>query len=493
MIPLPRLLDDNLQFERTINPLSIFIDENIIPLSTALMRLEKDESIDGRRYVELFNINGSVGIFRTKTPDIQYSNMISDVTLEHAICEVGDWIISVAIEESVMSVSNALNMIFEHYRGDKWQLGTIGSTDNIVCNLQPTNLLEAILSIINQIPNYMLTFDFSTSPWTMNVVHRGTSVASEGRLSRNIKSATIRRDDSRLCTRVYLEGLPSLGDAVGHLDADTISTYGVIEQVLASEDYTASEAYLVAQNHLNRYKRPIYTVNIDGYDLSQITGDSFDRIALGKLYRLTIPDDGVVIEETITAIAWENVYDKPEFCYITLSEDLGTAIQIFHAQGKTSEKTSSLSDKRNQQTTQAIEDIELYIGDADDIMEQQGLVLDQQGKLVYKENETADDNFVASYLVQEKRVLTDSFNATLTANTWATKSITLDPILDTMDYMVIVCRDEEDQSISTHISGFEYEICNKTTSGFDIKLFATAAVTCNFRWLLVGKKGVVNS
>jgi hypothetical protein len=236
---LPKLLDNDLQEIKRINPVSMSIYENIIPLSTASMRLMKEDALEGRSYVELFTVNGSAGIYMTKTPDIQYDSSVSDVTLEHAVCEIGDWIIPIPIEESIMTVADALELLFEHYRGDKWQLGTITANENVICNLQPTNLLEGILMVINQIPNYMLTYDFTTTPWTLGVAHRGTAVATEGRLSRNIRSATIKRDDSKLCTRVYLKGLPVIGtDLLGHMDADTISTYGVIETVLPSNDYT---------------------------------------------------------------------------------------------------------------------------------------------------------------------------------------------------------------------------------------------------------------
>lgn len=491
MIPLPRLLDSNLNEVRRLNPISLSIYENIIPLSTASMRLKKEDSVQGRSYVELFTINGSAGIYRTKTPDIKYDSQLSDVTLEHGICEIGDWIISTEIYESIMSVSDALELVFDYYRGDKWQLGNVASNDNIICNFRPGNLLEAILNIINQIPNYMLNYDFTTSPWTLNVVHKGTTVATEGRLSRNIQSATIKRDDSKLCTRVYLEGLPTLGDAIGHLDASTISTYGVIETVLPSGDYTQAEAFLVATNHLNRYKSPIFTVTINGVDLSNITGESLDQVRLGKLYRLTIPEDDVVLEETITEIRWENVYDRPGVFYITLSEDLEGAVQFYHEQSKETTANSAISDKRSKETNEAINTLEFYVGDADDIMEQMGLSLDEQSKLVYSENETEDDNFIASLMVQNKRVLTGKMNVSFSANTWFTGSIMFNSPLDTTDYMVVVCRDEEDQSISTHVTGFSYEISSKTTSGFTISLYATNNVTANVRWMLIGKKGVV--
>jgi hypothetical protein len=274
------------------------------------------------------------------------------------------------------------------------------------------------------------------------------------------------------------------------LDANTIGTYGVVETVLPSGDYTTSEAILVATNHLNRYKSPIFTVTINGVDLSEITGESLDQVRLGKLYRLTIPEDGVVLEETITEIRWDNVYDRPGVFYITLSEDLEGAVQFYHEQSKETTANSAISDKRNTETTQAIDELSWYIGDADDILNQSGMYLGDE-HIEYMENEYETDNYLASYFIQEKRFVTGTEEVSLTSGSWVTQAITLDPVLDTVDYMVVVCRDEEDQSISTHVTGFTYEISDKTTGGFTINLYASTTATVNIRWMLIGKKGVV--
>lgn len=338
MIPLPRLFDDNGAEIRRIRPVSLSISEKIEPLSTAHMVVDNEEVIDGRSYVELFTPNGLSAIYRTRIPAKSYGVKNTTINLEHAVCEIGDWIVKRNVPQQKLTLQAALELYWGsgnrlNYLGSKWQLGSCVSGNVIIEDSYP-NLLQAIVAAVQQIPTAMLSFDFTTTPWTLNVVNRDTTVTAEGRLSRNITSADITPDDTNLCTRVFLEGLGT-GYTVGSMDADaaSIAQYGIIEKKLSGDGVQKTYAQDRAQSYLDRYKKPIYGVTINGQDLSAVTGESLDLMRVGKKYRLTIPDENVVVEETINSLSWNNVYDSPEDVTIQLSEDPETIIKYMRSSG----------------------------------------------------------------------------------------------------------------------------------------------------------------
>lgn len=344
MIRLPRLLNASGNEVRRIRPVRLTIIENITPLSTATMELIEAEQIPNRSYVELFVPGRSAGIFRSRTPGDGFGSTLTQVQLEHAICEVGDSVVTEAINESVISLAAALPLVFAHYKGTRWRLGNISTGGDVVCNIRKgNNVLTAMLGLISQVPSCYMAFDFSTTPWTINIQIRPTTVTAEGRLARNIVSARVQRDDSKLFTRAYLDGLSG-----GYLDADTVSEYGVIETELPAGDYTAEEAYLVANTYLEQHKRPVVSVQISGVDFSTVTGETLDALETGKLYRLAIAGRDP-IEEHITQLTWSSVLDNPSVS-INLAAEAETAVKIVHEQAVSQASATATANSRQQNT-----------------------------------------------------------------------------------------------------------------------------------------------
>ena len=410
MIQLPKVLDSNGNEVRRIHPIRVRLNENIVPLSTASIEVIPEEMVDGRTYVEMFTVNGSAGIYRTRAPSVGYGDTRNTITLDHAVCEIGDWLIKTdAIDQWEMTLSSALTTIFAFYGGTKWQLGTVVPTGRVVLSCNYSNLLQTINSLLTQVPDAMLTFDFSTTPWTLGVGVRESTVSAEGRLARNVKSARVTKDDSQLCTRVYLEGLPG-----GHMDADTISTYGVIEAKLNGSDLLASQAQLLASSYLAKHKKPKVSISISGEDFSAMTGELLDRVSIGKLYRLAV--DGVNIEETVVGISWGDVYGSPYDVTITLSESEDTVITFVQMQysdtygaGGTLERQK----KKNSEFSTRIDDngrtIQLVSEKADkngDILAAAGISIDAEtGVAIYAENRPGDStNYIGSAFVTPDKI-----------------------------------------------------------------------------------------
>ena len=384
MIKNPRRLDGE-----EIKPVSLSIDLNITPLSTATLTLPAGEQIAPRTYIELFALPGSMGVFRARSPQMGAA-MNTTVQLDHAIAEVGDSLFVGDVEQE-STVSSAMTAIWGHYKGSKWQLGSVaGGSTAVVLKASYDTVLDAILDVLEQAPSLMLAYDFSTTPWTVSVAQRETTVTAEGRLSRNVKSASVTVDDSDLYTRVYMDKLPGTsGNTYGHIDADTISLYGIIETELSGAE-TAAQATRIANAYLEKHKNPIYSVDIEGIDLSQITGETLDSFALGRKYRLALPQYGVVVEETITAIRYNNVYGSPNSISITLSEEADQVISYIKKSSKgTKANSKAIIKQKNEFSTkfdQTEQQIILWAGKTDtndNILQQAGMYLDAQGIIQY--------------------------------------------------------------------------------------------------------------
>lgn len=384
-IPLPKVWDKNLNYIGEIRPIKVSATIKLVPLSYASLQLPKGVNVPARGFVELFSSMGSLGIFRVRSPQDAYGDNITTAELEHAITEVGDYLVLGSYDE-MMPANQAFTTIFSHYRGNHWQLGSVSAlgTGQIAVQADHVRVLECLISLLEQKTDCMMSFDFSTTPWTLNFVKRGTVVSAEGRLARNVNYAKVSYDDTELCTRAYFQvstteeadpsGFPafdanlyySAGDFVayggklyrlptGHnagvswentqktvvndvpsttwqyVDSDTIGTYGIVEkEVYSGGEYTATEVLRVVQDFLNKHKEPKVSVEISAEELSNVTGEPFDAFEIGKLCRLALVDYGVTIERTITGLSWDNVYNSPLDITVNLEDEEDTAINFLH-------------------------------------------------------------------------------------------------------------------------------------------------------------------
>lgn len=340
-------------------PLDVYdasVTLSIVPLSTATLTLPAGTTFPSRTYVEMFTEQGSAGVYRTRSPRIGIGNS-TQVDLEHAIADLGDYLIAESYEKE-MTLTDAVKEVFKFYKGSNWKLGTVekGST-KVVLDTEYDTVLDAILALMEQEPSLMMTFNFSGFPWVVNIIAKPTAISAEGRLSRNVKSATITTDDTDLCTRVYMEELPGTKDNVyGHLDATTIGKYGVIEKEISGSNYTEEQAKRAAQLYLDKHKEPSITIQIDAIDLSQITGESLDTFQIGKKMRLALPDYGIIKEETITQIAWSSIFGNPNSVTITLAEEEDTVLLAVNTQAKVAQKSATRTKKKVKKSIEYVVD-----------------------------------------------------------------------------------------------------------------------------------------
>ena len=354
LIREPRLLDGSLDEVRRIHPVSFSVTENSTPLSTASIQLKDGDSVPERAWVEMYTPNGSAGVYRVRTPQKAYGDQVSSVELEHGITEVGDYLVKAEIQED-MALNSAIQTIFGHYtesagNNAHWQLGANTFTDTVGVDIEYESVLEAMLMLLNQ-TSYMLSFDFTTSPWTVNIVQADQDVTAEGRLSRNVLSAQVQKDDSELATKVF--AAYEVDDGNGELtlawiyeqDDTAISNYGIVEAKVSetSEDEEAARA--AAVKYLNKHKKTKISVSVNGYDFSSVTGESLDQIRVGKKYRLAIEGESDPVEEVIRTITWQSLAEDEFYAMINLAEEDDILIKTIN-RAKSAERAARRASKK---------------------------------------------------------------------------------------------------------------------------------------------------
>jgi phage minor structural protein len=252
-----------------------------------------------------------------------YAIATPTVTLEHIINTLRDRILFGEVNAETISGNRtctgeeAARYILDR-QGD-WRLGTFGFNVSSPYDFSGDTLYAALERVTQTCDDAMWTFDMSSYPFTLNIIPKPSGIGSEMRLNRNITAITRTIDRSSMYTRFYPIGKDDL-----HISEEYVSrnegTYGVISKVevdttLESED----ELRAWANERLRKHADPEVTVEVEGLELADATGESLDRIRLGRICRIPMPEFGTTIEERVTGLDYEDKVHSPELVTVTLS------------------------------------------------------------------------------------------------------------------------------------------------------------------------------
>lgn len=385
----PRLLDQNMALIRRIEPVSGSLDLNLDPLSGAELELKPGDSIPERSWVAMYTEHGLAGIFRSKPQRDRYGERSTSVSLVHGATELNDYLTGKS-DQAQAAANTVISTIFSAYNGTHWVLGTVSPTASVVYSLNNSGVLDALVDIMEQLPGYMITFDQSVHPWRLNIVQRPSEVTAQGRLSRNIQSVEISRDDSSLCTRVYY------GDGSSYVqDSTAVARYGVIEHRISDSSLTTAQLQTMANLYLDSHKAPKLSVTISAVDLSRITGEPLDQITLGSRYRLAIPDaeteENQVIEQIVCAVRYNDLFGDPN-PQITLASDPETIVTFLKRQRRSGGAARQIAEEEAERQYQHwVTENEVYKESVYKII---GVQFDEHFNPVYKTDPVTGDVIV---------------------------------------------------------------------------------------------------
>lgn len=323
-VRLPRLLDTQLREVCRLHPVTLSINERIVPPHDASMTLPPGEGAPFRAWVELYTIDGSAGFYRVSSASESYVST-GDVDLEHSAAILGDAIIpgegtysGTCAEVLAAMLENQTTLI----NGQKpWVLGTCAKSASIEYAYDCNNILSAMTEVVgDEKDGYALEFDDTHGfPWRVNVVSVETSASCEGRLSRNLESVSVSMSDDEFCTRIYCKSLPE----PHYIDGPTVGVWGIITKTITvGEGVTAESLKSYIVRYLEDHKNPRNSIEINGVDLATATGENLDLFRIGRLFRLALPDYGVKMEERILVRSITDVYGDPRGVRLTLASNI---------------------------------------------------------------------------------------------------------------------------------------------------------------------------
>ena len=283
-VRLPRLLDAQLHEVRRLHPVTLSINERLVPPHDASMTLPPGEGASFHAWVELYTIDGSAGFYRVSSASESYVST-GDVDLEHSAAILGDAIIpgegkysGTCAEVLTAMLANQTTLI----NGQKpWVLGDCVKSSNIEYAYDCNNILSAMTEVVgDEKDGYALEFDDTHGfPWRVNVVPVETSASCEGRLSRNLESVSVSISDDEFCTRIYCKNLPE----PHYIDGSTVGVWGIITKTItAGEGVTAESLKSYIVRYLEDHKNPRNSIEINGVDLATATGESLDSFRIGR-------------------------------------------------------------------------------------------------------------------------------------------------------------------------------------------------------------------
>jgi hypothetical protein len=202
-----------------------------------------------------------------------------------------------------------------------------------------SDIYNDLNSLTDAIEDCQWEFDQSVFPWKLKLKEWPTASTMELRRNRNLDTMNVTLDRSGMYTRVYPTGknnlhIDSVNNNIPYLDRHT-STYGVIANVIT--DSTIKDPNLLkawAKKQLKRNSVPKVSVTISGYELSQATGESMDKLITGRLCRIPLPEYGETVTERLIELSWRDCIAQPDAVTCTLANELKTITGVLNERAR---------------------------------------------------------------------------------------------------------------------------------------------------------------
>lgn len=344
-VRLPALLGASLTEVARLHPTAMSVTLKMVGSAEASITLPEDAPpVAVHDWISIYTPNGLAGIFRVTNAAQNYKKQI-DLTLLHGIDILSDSVWAAQTEftgTKTEYLTALLNQQTHLINGVKpWVLGTCADTSNVKKEINYDRLSNLLEEQVEEGGAYYFTYDMSSFPWTISYVARDQTVTSEFRLTRNVRSATVTYNDADLCTRLHL----SINHKVEDEDTSVTSTdtiiktydnstaqasWGIVvktadidtgDNVKATPPVT-TEADAWAAAFLVTRAAPSVQIQIDGDELKQLTGDTWDEYKIGRLCQVALPDYGHTFQERVVAVGYPDLLKDPLHVTVSMANNL---------------------------------------------------------------------------------------------------------------------------------------------------------------------------
>ena len=315
-------------------------------------------------------------VWRVKSVDTDYGGNTRTLQCEHMINSLKDMImfgevtpekISGVKKAEECTAIQAVRYILKQQ--SIWALGDFAYSKSNPYSFNGDDLYSALETVSSSLMDEWWSYDFSVYPFKLSIKKKETEATCEMRTDRNIQSLKKTVDRSRMYTRFYPIGKDNL-----MLDEKYIGknegTYGVICKVETDNSKgTKKKLKNWANERLNHHAEPTVTVTISGMDLAYATGEPLDRLTLGKVCRVPLPEFSTTITERISKLSWGDKIADRESVTITLANEYVDLATIVNNLQKDSSKGGRSSAKNSEEdhawitdTTEKVEIVAEAVG-----------------------------------------------------------------------------------------------------------------------------------
>ena len=180
------------------------------------------------------------------------------------------------------------------------------------------NLFDALERVSETLEDPWWSYDTTVYPFKLNITHKQSGTACEMRPGRNLVSVNRTIDRSGMYTRFYPIGKEDLHVPGDYIERN-VNNYGVISHVETDTTReTVAELTAWANERLARHAEPRVTSTADGLELADATGEPLDRLTLGRICRMPLPEYGTTIEERINELNYRDKIHQPKVVRITM-------------------------------------------------------------------------------------------------------------------------------------------------------------------------------
>ena len=257
--------------------------------------------------------------FATDTPSVQLEHMINSLRDNIIFGEVTAATITGNASAETCTAEQAVRYILSFQRD--WVLGSFGYNVSNPYKFDGDSLFDALETVSNSLSGCWWSYDMSVYPFRLNITAKPDGVASEMRAGRNLKVITKTVDKSGMYTRFYPTGKDDL-----HISGDYVernaNIYGVVSKVETDNSIdTEPELRRWATERLANHCEPTVTIDVEGMELADATGEPLDRLQLGRYCRVPLPEFGTTITERVVGLSYPDKVHNPEVVKITLANN----------------------------------------------------------------------------------------------------------------------------------------------------------------------------
>lgn len=283
-------------------------------------------------------------IWRVSGVETDYSTDTQRITLEHIIHVLDDYIMDGEYEWDSISCANAATAVLEW--NPWWRLGSCDYSVSLPYSFNGDSCMEALETISDTLEDCEWQFDLSRLPFRISLKKPDTSVQSEMRCGRNLK--TLKRSVSRkgMYTRFFPIGEDDLRVPGRYLSRNE-DKYGVICKTETESGYdSVAMLHAWAEGRLRQHCEPSATITATGLNLAQATGEPLDKMVVCRRCRIPLPEYNTTITEKITQLSWNDKIGDPEGVTVTLSKNPQDVSSIFKSESSSTAKSSRSGAKK---------------------------------------------------------------------------------------------------------------------------------------------------